>query len=335
MDKPLSPAAPGASPAQQPPIDTAIVHKAAHWMARLWADDAGEADHAACRAWRAAHPDHERAWLRLQGFDNKLQEVPQHAATVLLEPAAKAALSRRRALQALGLAAVTAATLPVVYNSEAWQRVSADYSTRTGEIREIVLPDGTRILLNTASAINVRFDDAAREVALRAGEILITTGHDPAESGRPFMVRSRQGLVRALGTRFTVRQDEDVSHVAVYDGAVDILPAHALAPPLRLDAGQRSSFSDDLAQPALATLESESAWSQGLLVAENMRVQDFLHELGRYRTGLLRCSPDVADLTVTGVFPVTDTDRALANLKLALPVALTYRTRYWVTVHAR
>lgn len=320
---------------RQPPIDAAIVQKAAQWMARLWADDACDADHAACSQWRAAHPDNERAWLRLQAFDSKLREAPQHATAVLLEPAGPAKPSRRRALQALGVAAVAAAALPIVRESEAWRLLSADYSTSVGEVREILLADGTRVLLNTSSAVDVRFDHAAREVILRQGEIRVATSRDPASPDRPFIVRSRQGTVRALGTRFTVRQTEDVSHVAVFQGAVEIQPIHALEPPLRLDAGQRSVFSDRHAHPASAASKNESAWSRGLLVAENMRVQDFLRELARYRTGLLRCTSDVADLSITGVFSLADTDRALANLKLALPVEVEYRTRYWVTVRAR
>jgi transmembrane sensor len=71
------------------------------------------------------------------------------------------------------------------------------------------------------------------------------------------------------------------------------------------------------------------------LIAENMPVGEFVAELARYRPGLLRCDPAVADLRVTGVFSLRGTDRALTNLTLALPLAAVYRTRYWVTVRAR
>jgi len=304
-------------------------------MARLWADDAREADHAACRTWRAAHPDNERAWRRLQVFDDKLQNLPRHAAPVLMEPAAKDGPARRRALQALAVAALTAGALPILRDSQAWLGISSDYSTGVGEIREVALADGTRLLLNTASAVDLRFDETLREVVLRSGEILVTTSADPATPPRPFVVRSPHGTLRALGTRFTVRLDDDASRVAVYEGAVRVQPGQAPEAALRLDAGQRSAFSSHRVQPASRASESEAAWSQGLLVAENMRIADFLRELGRYRPGLLRCSPEVADLSVTGVFPLADTDRALANLELALPVQAAYRSRYWVTVAPR
>src|SRR5690606_36011675 len=113
---------------------------------------------------------------------------------------------------------------------------------------------------------------------------------------RPFMVRSPHGTVRALGTRFTVRLDDDVSRVAVYQGAVRIQPGAAPEAALRLDAGQRSAFSSHRVQPTTLASESEAAWSRGMLVAEDMRIEDFLRELGRYRPGFVRCTPEVADL---------------------------------------
>lgn len=327
---PLAPKRP-----QQPALDPAVVQQAAQWMARLWADDACDADHAACRAWRAAHPDHERAWQRLQVFDNKLQELPQHAAPVLLQPADKNRLPRRRALQVLGAGGIAAVLWPTLRDTPAWLSIASDHSTGVGEIREFVLADGTRLVLDTASAVDVRFDESRREVVLRAGEIFITTAADPAAVARPFIVRSPHGTVRALGTRFTVRLEDDASLVAVYEGAVRIQPGAAPEAALRLDAGQRSAFSSRRVQPTTHASESQAAWSRAMLVAQDMRVEDFVRELGRYRPGFLRCAPEVADLSVTGVFPLGDTDRALANLELALPVQTSYRSRYWVTVHAR
>ncbi|NYT35897.1 DUF4880 domain-containing protein [Allopusillimonas soli] len=313
--------------------DEAIVQRAAQWMARLWADDASDADRAACAQWRAAHPDHERAWHRLLAFDAKLQEVPRHAAPALLQsPAATHGASRRRILQTLALCTVGVGTVHLVRNSDTWRWFSSDYNTHTGQIREIALDDGTRVLLDTASAFDVHFGARRRELTLRSGGILVTTGRDSMAPARPFSVRSREGSVLALGTRFSLRQEDAVSHVAVFDGAVEIKPVHTQDAPLRLEAGRSARFSDSHIQASMPVRESDAAWSQGLLVANNMRVQDFLRELERYRTGLIHCDPDVADMRVSGVFPVTDTDRALNNLKLALPVEVIYRTRYWVAV---
>jgi ferric-dicitrate binding protein FerR (iron transport regulator) len=84
-----------------------------------------------------------------------------------------------------------------------------------------------------------------------------------------------------------------------------------LAPPLDMDAG---------------------AWVDGLIVTRNMRLGDFLDEVGRYRHGYLTCAADIADLRLSGVFRLENTDRLLAILPQTLPVQLRYRTRWWVTL---
>ena len=113
---------------------------------------------------------------------------------------------------------------------------------RHREIRALTLPDGTRLTLSTGTAIDLRFDANARLVLLLAGEILVATAPDPAATPRPFRVRGRHGTVQALGTRFTVREDDEDARVAVFEGAVEIRPAGAPDAAIRLDAGQGSRF---------------------------------------------------------------------------------------------
>jgi len=78
-----------------------------------------------------------------------------------------------------------------------------------------------------------------------------------------------------------------------------------------------------------------AAWVQGALYADNMRLDDFIDELGRHRPGRLACDPAVAGLRISGSFPLGDTDRILAAVERALPVQAQRYTRYWVTLRAR
>ena len=313
-------------------IAPAIVQQAARWMARLWSDDASDEDQAECARWRAAHPHHDLAWQRLQAFEGKLHSVPREVARHALREPAAAYLNRRRALKVLALLFPVGGMLYAARGTDAWQVAMAGHGTEKGEIREFILPDGTRVMLASASAIDVRFDASERLLILRAGEILVTTAHDPSQ--RPFRVQGSHGTVRALGTRFTLRQDERTSRVAVFEGAVEVRLAHAPERPVRIATGQGAVYSADIVQSGAPASASAAAWIKGVLVADNMRLDDLLAELSRYRPGLLRCDPAVASLSVNGVFPLRDTDRALHNLALALPVRILARTRYWVTVQA-
>lgn len=316
------------------PLDPATVSQAAAWMARLWSGDASAADQAACSAWRAAHPDHERAWRRLQAVEDKLMSVPSDIAQHALREPAAAWVTRRRALQVLALG-VTAGGVWSMRGSQAWDTVASDHSTGTGATRAVTLPDGSQVVLASASAIDLRFTSRERLVIVRAGEILVATAPDPLATQRPFRVQTRDGMVQALGTRFLVRQHDDATRVGVLEGAVELRARNHLQQAVRIGAGKSAAFSQERIEPSGPVRASAAAWTDGLLVAEDMRVADFVAELARYRPGLLRCDPDIAGMRVTGVFSLRDTDRALRNLALALPVAVAYRTRYWVTVRAR
>ncbi|MNZ50734.1 fec operon regulator FecR [compost metagenome] len=150
---------------------------------------------------------------------------------------------------------------------------------------------------------------------------------------RPLIVETAAGDIQALGTRFAVRELDGGSRVDLYQGEVEIRPRHVSG--TRLKAGQRLWFNSDRLGPLQAADANACAWSEGRLVAERQPLGQFLTELARHRPGLLRCSDDAAELLLTGVFPLADTDRILAALERSLPVRVSYRTRYWVSVQRR
>ncbi|MFT4267525.1 MAG: FecR domain-containing protein, partial [Xenophilus sp.] len=207
--------------------------------------------------------------------------------------------------------------------------------TATGERRAIQLPDGTRLVLNTASAIDIAFTDTQRRIRLAAGEILVTTHADPAATPRPFLVDTVCGVVRALGTRFSVRQMEDggLCRVAVFEHAVEVRPLAGAVRILR--AGERADFGVADVLPPVAAGKAALLWEQGMLLAKNMPLGDVIAELSRYRPGVLHCEPAVAGMPVSGAISLMDTDAALDLLAGSLPLRIERRTRYWVTVGPR
>jgi transmembrane sensor len=171
-------------------------------------------------------------------------------------------------------------------------------------------------------------------VSLREGAILITTAPDPAAQHRPFVAVTAQGSARAIGTRFTVRQEAQRSQVAVLQGAVEVKLRDGSTAQL-LQAGEQTSFGDaqiDAVEPAAV---GTGQWARGVLAVDDMRLDAFVAELARYRPGLLHCDADVAGLRITGAFQLDDTDAVLQNVAHLLPVQLLTRTRYWVTLAAR
>lgn len=322
------------------PLSEAVADQAADWLTLLMSDDARPEDQARCQAWRHAHPDHERAWRHIEAVTGRLQAMAPQAAYQVLSPYAggargAVAAARRKALRLLLWGGVATGSGLLASRSDTARQYAADHRSGTGEQRSITLADATRITLNTASAIDVRFDAQRRLVRLVAGEILVTTGHagDGQSDARPFFVQTGEGLIQALGTRFTVRQWPDGrTSVAVLQDTVEIAPE--MGRRQLLQAGQRATFTRGAVPDSGPLQERDAAWTRGQIVADQMRLQDFADELARYRPGWIRCSPEVAGLRLSGVFPLDDTDRILSALPSVLPVQVRLRTRYWVVLEA-
>lgn len=312
-----------------------VVSQAADWYALLL-DDADQAARAACAAWRSERPEHELAWQRMASLHSRLEQgagkVDRAAALQAVEHSVAHAGARRRSLKMLLGMAGLGLGVSAAYRHLPWQAWQAEYRTGTGGRLEIALDDGTRVLLNTDTAFDLFTEGALNELRLHQGEIMVTSG--PA-GARPLRVRTACGDVQPVGTRFVVRylpQDKDWTDVVVLDGRVRLAPVDGGGNTLLLDAGQQSRFSRLRIHPAQPIDAAAAAWVDGTLAAQSMRLDDFLRELGRYRPGVLRCAPEVADLRLSGVFPLRDTGQVLQSLEHILPVRLVWRTRYWVSV---
>lgn len=320
-------------------LPRAVVRMAAQWMACLHAGEATAAQRDAFARWRGADPLHELAWQRAERLQATLGTLPPAMGLQVLDRPQRQG-ARRTTLRSM---VVLAAAMPTGYL--AWRSTRSDlpgwaaaYSTATGERRSTVLPDGTHLHLNTATAIDLDFQagaDGLRRVLLRRGEVQIETAHDTQQ--RPFVVDTRHGRIRALGTRFVVRQTdaEAGTLVAVQHSAVEVQPGAAgLSVPIRVQAGQQVRFDASGVQPPAAADPQIATWTRGLLFARNQRLADFAAELGRHRPGVLRCAPEVAHLRISGVFRLDDTDAILAALPDTLPVRVVWRTRWWVGISA-
>jgi transmembrane sensor len=147
-------------------------------------------------------------------------------------------------------------------------------------------------------------------------------------------VQTEQGIIRALGTRFSVRQEGNDSQVSVFAGAVAIQPVQG-GSDLHLSAGQSAHFDRRQVSSPAPLLTGAGEWASGVLRVERMPLNLFVEELNRYRAGWVRCDAQVGQLLISGAFLLRDTDLILSAVSRALPVQVVYRTRYWVSLQAR
>ena len=318
------------SAAHAKPVSASVLDAAIAWQLSL---DSGSAqEHEAFARWHAADEEHARAWRQLGMLDQRFSVASGPARAALLQ--SRVSIRRRLRKIGSGLASLVAVIGLALFAGERYLPLDywlADQRTATGEQRTLRLADGTVINLNTHSALDVRFDAKQRRIVLQEGEILVETGHnDP----RPFIVETREGRMRALGTRFLVKREDQGTRLSVLKSAVAAHP-QATDEEQILREGQQVLMRRDGLGPLLALSPGADAWTRGMLVVDNARLEDLVHELGRYRRGYLGVEPQVADLRITGSFPLHNTDLALTALLPTLPVQVEHHTKWWVVVGPR
>ncbi|CAM3883121.1 Protein FecR [Pseudomonas reidholzensis] len=297
------------------------LREAAQWHARLHAAPDCAERRAQWQAWLDQSPLHGWAWGRLGQLQAGLVGIPGPLARHTLA-AGQVEPGRRTLLKGLVLGlGVTGVALTGYRNAPTWL---ADQRTATGERRSLTLQDGTRLTLNTASAVDIRYSAGQRLIVLIEGEIVVQTATDP----RPLHVRTVHGDMRALGTRFNVRLHADCTELIVIEHAVAVQTA-TREREVRVDAGMALAFdTGTLPEPRLADL-TRTEWRQGQLVLDGWPLRRALAELQRYRTGRLSCSDEVAGLQLAGVYPLDDTDRALVAIAEALKLEINTYARFW------
>lgn len=310
------------STAEQAALQAAIA-----WYAQLSSGEASASDHAAWQAWRQASSSHEHAWQRVEAITGKFDSVPAAIGmrTLAAKPERRLVLKQLALLLAVGAAGVQG------YRALPWQSWSADIRTAVGEQRQMTLADGSQLILNTDTALDVEFTASQRLLRLHRGEVLVTTAK---ESGayRPFVVQSTHGRLTALGTRFAVRQLEHGTLLSVFEHAVSVRALSSAAPDYTVPANMVSLFAEHggisiAPLPALA-----DSWSQGVLYADNMPLPQFIAELQRYRPGWLRLSAELQQLRISGSFPLADSEAVLHSLVRTLPVRINSFSRYFVQI---
>lgn len=302
---------------------------AVDWMLRLSSGLASPKDHEACAAWRAASPAHETAWQAVAG----LLEAPvarlrdadaQHpgslgAARRVLDETAVPSLSRRRLLQGgLGLLLAGSGATAWLSREMPLRALVADLHTGTAERRDLALADGSHLHLNARSVVDVAFSATERRLRLHQGELVVQVAPD---AERPFIVQTGEGTVRALGTRFLVKQEEGRTFVLVLEHSVRVETCGGDS--RVIEAGGAAHFTADrLESRADRSLLARAAWVDGVLDIRNQSLGEVVELLRPWYRGFIRVAPEAAGIPVFGVFPLDNIPHALRALADSLPIRL-------------
>jgi len=270
-----------------------VEHEAASWVARLASSDATDADRRAFETWRGADPAHAAAYAEMDALWRRLGQLP--------DPRRKGPPKTLA-----GLAAIALIGAALAYQVGLLDRLRADLRSGVGTIEHATLPDGSRVDLNTDTAIAVRFTQGERGITLLRGEASFDVVPDRS---RPFVVRGGGLSVRAVGTRFFLRADGADSPVGVAEGRVDV---SAQSGHVVVSAGEEVRLGGDALHVAAADVERATAWRDGRLIFSGKPLAAVLMELNRYRRGrIVLLDRGLGERRVTGAFDARNTDDAL------------------------
>ncbi|EJN16418.1 FecR domain-containing protein [Pseudomonas sp. GM80] len=311
--------------------DETLIDEAAQWMALLQSGDVSLGERAAFEAWRTADPRHQQIIEQMGGGLNllrnpNLRAVPRNS----LLHSLNAPSSRRRfisgSLSVLGVA-VLAGLLGRRYG---WLPEAGELSTGTGERRDFALPDGSALTLNARSRVVPLFDSTQRLLALRSGELLVDVAKDPS---RPFVVETEHGRIRALGTKLLVQHNDDSTRLVMLHSQVEVVTASGARQVV--EAGESLLFNDHGILSLQRSNGHESAWTQGRLEVRDRPLSEVIDSLRRYRRGIVHVSAEVADLRLSGLYPLDDSDRTLQLLERSLPIRILWHNPYWISIEPR
>jgi transmembrane sensor len=229
----------------------------------------------------------------------------------------------------VALLRIAAAAVIIVGGTLLWQNLRRSeynasgqtFATSVGERRQVVLKDGTKVLLGPTSRLVVAgSDNDDRRLVSLDGIAYFSVVHDPAH---PFTVKAGSISIQDVGTAFAVESDDSAgTRVAVDSGSVAIGAAdqkHSVGAVLNARDRAVVDAQGVVAVERAVVTEDDLAWIQGRLIFRDAPLVLVGAELYRWYGVRLRVADSsLANLHLTASFSGEPVDRVLNVIALSL-----------------
>jgi transmembrane sensor len=308
------------------PVETAISNEAIEWFSKLHSGRVTPEDRSRFEAWQKRSPEHAKAYADVEAFWALLdkpsrqvfeQEEALSSGQTDTVPKAVSRFTRRPVRRAFVGFSLVAAFSMLLWLPDAIRFWASDYHTRWGERRDLMLEDGSRISLNTHSALSVEFSPEQRVVKLLEGEAYFQVSHNP---DRPFTVLTAHGAAVVTGTAFNVYERDDRMTVTVTEGRVRVYVEGAEDRAVELSAGSQANCDEQGIGPVLRVDALQAlAWREGLLMFNLQSLSAVVDELNRYFPGkIMIADPRIRERIVSGAFDLTRPQDVLTAIEKTL-----------------
>lgn len=311
------------------------VAEAIDWLVRLESGEMSDKDRQAFDHWKEKNPQNLVAWQRLakanHHFTSPLKACDLKAEHMLnsFDHTDQSLREKRRTLKTfialsafgVGLWATRHHTGISQTGRHLYGKSIADLTTSTGEQKSVNLPDGSELILNTQSALDIDFDQRP-QLQLHYGELAIKN------SGQAHVGFADHVFTPAHKSEFTLIKIDDQCQINMINGKGECVISKSNR--VVVESGQRLVIYPDASFAYSALDDNSLSWRMGLLIAEQMPLRHFIAQLSRYHPGYLGFSDNIVDLTLSGSFPLADTSAILDNLVQILPIVQRRFGRRWV-----
>ena len=310
-----------------------LFEEANAWFIRLRAEDVSPNEQQDFNRWLTANPQHARAWNEVQELfalletpAKTLRHQESRSSVIQITPR-----SRRRCFIPIRVAAalLLCTALTFFLQPAVLQNLQSDYHTSTGEQRQIALADGSRLLLNTDSAITVDVEDDERRVQLLRGEVFFEVAHAPQ---RPFWVDAGEARARVTGTAFNVGRIADSATITVAEGRGETSTQGHPDLITPLTPGESAYYQgQELATKQATDVQRTLAWRQGQMVFVQATLAEVVEQINRYRPGRIIITVEqLKHRPITAVFSVNRLDDAVTALEHTFGIRARRLTDYLV-----
>lgn len=309
--------------------DREVDDQAAAWAARMLSGSVTKQEKQALKDWLSKNDERRKAYAEYMEIADAAQRPANGPAAEILEKdleefAARESGKKARRYWYAAPPALAACLAAALFFSGVFTPPSSPsapperHQTARGETLEVDLADGSRIVLNTNTVVEVLYADQERRVLLEKGEALFEVAPAPE---RPFIVNAHTAEVVVVGTIFNVRALEAETTVSVLSGTVNVSVEAQAATTVTLGAGQALSGDAGAVFGDVYAIDTQAvaAWRRGMAYYDNEPLTSMISDLNRYyRVPLVIGDETLAGIPVTGGFDVTNQDATVQALAVAL-----------------
>ena len=309
-----------------------IKQQANQWLVKLETDSMADGDEERFVEWMEQDERHGQAFYQAEQTWKLMAEAgASNAKEALISPTSSI---QTKSWSVNALISLAASILVVFASVFWWQDIyfatMSDHYTHTGQRLEQKLSDGSELVLNTDTAIDVQYDDNTRLVKVLSGEVYVTVAKDP---NRPFVVQIGDLQVTALGTQFIVKKEGNSDpSVTVTEHSVKVESTASNKVNLVLNQGYKVSLdetNETLSKVESVNTELAQSWRTGKYVFKDQPLALVIAELNRYYDGkILIRDNTLVNKRVTGVLNLDNPRVSLNNLAKSLGIKVNSMTPY-------